>query len=55
MRPCGRFSARTRTEGNNRLTGTHIGVGGLRPRTFTREAGVSNPARKRSFRAARRG
>jgi hypothetical protein len=45
-------SARAGTEGNNRPAGDTMGVRGLCPRTFTREAGVPNPERKRSFRSA---
>jgi hypothetical protein len=45
-------SARAGTEGNNRPARDTMGVRGLCPRTFTREAGVPNPERKRSFRSA---
>ena len=45
-------SARAGTEGNSCPAGDTMGVRGLCPRTFTREAGVPNPERKRSFRSA---
>jgi hypothetical protein len=45
-------SASAGTDGNNRPARDTMGVRGLCPRTFTREAGVPNPERKRSFRSA---
>jgi hypothetical protein len=45
-------SARAGTEGNSCPAGDTMNVRGLCPRTFTREAGVPNPERKRSFRSA---